>query len=175
MTSLNEPLALIFGLLNPLLEMIVLVLLLMPGLGRRNAQHGPHFGLLWIGMLLIFLADARFSLEGVNDTYQAGQSTDLLYTWGCVTFALAAHAKLHFRLPAQRFSRNAQLSQLAGLFPYTAALVGMIALGQQFGRKDLTALGVLIGNGLTNHDQQPQQAVAGAAGHDSSGRLAVRK
>ena len=160
MTSLNEPLALFFGLSNPLLELTVVVLLLMPGLGRRNAQPGPHFGLLWAGMTMIFVADAMFSLEGVGGTYQAGQLTDLFYTWGCVAFALAAHAKLHFLLPSPAFPTRWRLRQPSGLLPYSGAIIGLIALWQQFGRDDLTAFGVLLGNTVLGLLVMGRQAIS---------------
>ena len=151
---------LVFGTAMPILELMVVVCLMLPGLGRQNAQPGPHFGLLWIGTLLLLFGNTNLILEGMRQTYQANQPTRLFCTWAFVLFALAAHANLHFRLPAQRFSRSGQFRQLASLFPYTAALVGMIALAQQFGRKDLTALGVLIGNGLVGLLVMVRQAVS---------------
>jgi signal transduction histidine kinase len=153
-------LGLVFGTAMPILELMVVVCLMLPSLGRQNAQPGPHFGLLWIGMVLLLFGNTNLIFEGMRQTYQVNQPARLFCTWAFVLFAVAAHAKLHFRLPAQQFSRNGQFGQLTSLFPHTAALVGMIALGQQFGRKDLTALGVLIGNGLLGLLVMVRQAVS---------------
>jgi signal transduction histidine kinase len=144
----KDPFNLIFGTAMPSLELIVVVLLLMPGLGRRNAQLGPHFGLLWLGMVLLLFGDSSLILDGLRETYLTGQPSDLFYTWGFVAFALAAHAKLHFQMPEFKTDSRWQLRELVSLFPYTAVLIGMITMAQQFGHNDLKALGVLIGNGL---------------------------
>jgi signal transduction histidine kinase len=153
--------SLIVGVSAPSLELLAVVLLLLPGLGRRITHPGPHFGLLWLGMGLILIADTLFSLEGVNQTYQTGQLTDLFYTWGYVAFALAAHARQHvLAQPGQTqpglaqpglaqhtsLNINERLERMLPLLPYLAALTGLIGLVRQFGREDLTALGVLVGN-----------------------------
>jgi signal transduction histidine kinase len=148
MSTAKDPFSVIFGTAMPLLELIVVVLLLMPGLGRRNAQPGPHFGLLWLGMVLMLFGDSSLILDGMHETYLTGQASDLFYTWGFAAFALAAHAKLHFQMPEVRTDSSGQLRQLISLFPYSAAIIGMVALAQQFGHNDLKALGVLIGNVL---------------------------
>jgi signal transduction histidine kinase len=157
----NDTTSLIVGVSAPSLELLAVVLLLLPGLGRRIAHPGPHFGLLWLGMGMVLIADTLFSLEGVNQTYQTGQLTDLFYTWGYVAFALAAHARQHVQAqpvlaqpvlvqPVQTqhttLNINERLERLLPLLPYLAALTGLIGLIRQFGRDDLTALGVLIGN-----------------------------
>jgi signal transduction histidine kinase len=156
----NDPFSVIFGTAMPLLELIVVVLLLMPGLGRRNAQPGPHFGLLWFGMVLVLFGDSSLIAGGLRKTYLTGQASDLFYTWGFAAFALAAHAKLHFQLPAARPVSRWQFQQLVSFFPYSAALIGMIALAQEFGRNDLKALGVLIGNGLLGLLVMCRQAIS---------------
>jgi signal transduction histidine kinase len=165
-TGANDTTSLIVGVSAPSLELLVVVLLLLPGLGRRITHPGPHFGLLWLGMGMVLIADTLFSLEGVNQTYQTGQLTDLFYTWGYVAFALAAHARQHVQAqpvliqpvliqpvlvqPVQTqhatLNINERLERLLPLLPYLAALTGLIGLVRQFGRDDLTALGVLIGN-----------------------------
>jgi signal transduction histidine kinase len=156
----KDPFSVVFGIAMPSLELIVVVLLLMPGLGRRNAQPGPHFGLLWIGMVLMLFGDSSLILDGLRETYLTGQASDLFYTWGFAAFALAGHAKLHFHLPEVKTNSRWQLRQLASLFPYTAALIGMIAMAQQFGHNDLKALGVLIGNGLLGFLVMVRQAIS---------------
>jgi signal transduction histidine kinase len=142
----NDTASLIVGVSAPSLELLAVVLLLLPGLGRRITHPGPHFGLLWLGMSMVLIADTLFSLEGVNQTYQTGQLTDLFYTWGYVAFALAAHARQHLQAKHTTMNINERLEQLLLLLPYLAALTGLISLVRQFGHDDLTALGVLIGN-----------------------------
>jgi signal transduction histidine kinase len=159
-STTKDPFSVIFGTAMPSLELIVVVVLLMPGLGRRNAQPGPHFGLLWIGMILVLLGDSSLIVDGMRETYLTGQYSDLFYTWGFAAFALAAHAKLHFQMPEVKTSSSAQLRQLTSLFPYTAAIIGMVAMAQQFGHNDLRALGVLIGNGLLGFLVMCRQAIS---------------
>ena len=158
--STKDPFSVIFGTAMPLLELIVVVLLLMPGLGRRNAQPGPHFGLLWIGMVLLLFGDSSLILDGMRETYLTGQSSELFYTWGFAAFALAAHAKLHFQMPEVKSGSSLQVRQIASLFPYSAAIIGMVAMAQQFGHNDLKALGVLIGNGLLGLLVMCRQAIS---------------
>jgi signal transduction histidine kinase len=160
MVNAKDPFSVIFGTAMPSLELIVVVLLLMPELGRRNAQPGPHFGLLWIGMFLMLFGDSSLIVDGMHKTYLTGQASDLFYTWGFAAFALAAHAKLHFQMPEFKTGSRWQLRQLASLFPYTAALIGMIAMAQQFGHNDLKALGVLIGNVLLGFLVMVRQAIS---------------
>jgi signal transduction histidine kinase len=108
----------------------------------------------------MLFGDSSLILDGMRETYLTGQTSDLFYTWGFAAFALAAHAKLHFQMPAVKTVSRWQLRQIASLFPYTAALIGMVAMAQQFGHNDLKALGVLIGNALLGLLVMCRQAIS---------------
>ena len=158
----NEPLTFVIHVCIPTFELTVVALLLLPGFGRRVHNKGPHFGLLCLGMLMVFLADSFIAFRELAKIPTPEHPIDLLYAWSFVMFALAAWLRLSFKLPETRAFRLPQFLQFEWLIflPYVGALVAMGVMGQQFGRTDGVALGIFAGNGLIGMMVMARQAIA---------------
>ena len=160
--SANEPLNFVLHVSIPTFELTVVVLLLLPGFGRRVRNKGPHFGLICLGMLAVFLADSFTATRELAGIPTPEHPLDLLYSWAAVMFTLAAWLRVSFKLPETRALRLPPFLQFEWMIflPYSSALVAMVVMGGQFGRTDQEAIGVFCGNGLIAALVMARQAIA---------------